>query len=116
MPNSQTRKKSNARKPKTLNDLEWLANPYEQLKRSLSFSGKGVSDEEFFRFFEEVGEVAENRSPRTPKRNTRKSPKRAAGEASPSPKSAKSPKGKAAKSPKATGTKSPKVGTKAGTH
>lgn len=57
MPNSQTRKKSNARSPKKLEQLNWLRNPYEQLKRSVSFQGKGVSDEEFFKFFEDIGEV-----------------------------------------------------------
>lgn len=100
MPNSQTRKRSSARMPTSLNDLHWLANPYEQLKRSVSFSGKGVSNEEFYRFFEEVGEVAANRS------STRKSPKGVK-----SPKGARSPKGvaspKGAKSPRSKG-KSPK--------
>lgn len=57
MPHSQTRKKTNARSPKKLNNLEWLANPYEQLKRSISFQGKQSSDEEFYKFFEEIGEV-----------------------------------------------------------
>jgi hypothetical protein len=94
MPNSQTRKRSSSRAPRELNDLQWLANPYEQLKRSTSFIKGGVSDEEFFRFFEEIGEVASNRSPRnktrSQKNTARKSPK-------------KSPRASAGKSPKAAG-------------
>jgi hypothetical protein len=114
MPNSQTRKRSSARSPRALNDLHWLANPYEQLRRSTSFAEGGVSDAEFFAFFEQIGEVAApgpaNRSPRSNRNRTHRSPARrsprAAGAGEPprkSPKAAaKSPKA-AAKSPKAAG-------------
>lgn len=76
---SQTRKKGSKRSPKHINTFEWLRDPYEQLKRSSSFNGKGVSDEEFFRFFEEIGENRPTKSRSHSK--TRKSPK------SPKPKS-----------------------------
>lgn len=91
MPGSQTRKRSASRAPRSLNDLHWLGNPYEQLKRSLSFSGKAVSDEEFYKFFEDVGEVPGNRSPRSSSRTHKNKPS-----------SKKSPKA-AGKSPKAAG-------------
>jgi hypothetical protein len=99
MPGSQTRKRSSSRTPRTLNDLQWLSNPYEQIKRSLSFSGKVISDEEFYKFFEEVGEVPENRSPRS---TTRSHKNKNSGKKSPKP-TGKSPKGAAGKSPKAAG-------------
>jgi hypothetical protein len=86
MPNSQTRKKSSLRSPKKLNELHWLANPYEQLKRSVSFAEAAISDEEFFKFFDQIGEVASNRSPRNRTRSNKKSPKKSAGKATKSPK------------------------------
>lgn len=54
---SQTRKKSQPRTPKVLGDLEWLRNPQAMLARAHSFEGKEMTDEEFYRFFEEIGEV-----------------------------------------------------------
>jgi hypothetical protein len=101
MQGSQTRKRSSSRAPRSLNDLQWLANPYEQLKRSLSFSGKAISDEEFYKFFDEIGEVPGNRSPRSSRRthkNTgKKSPKRVSAGKSPKGAAGKSPKGAAGK-------------------
>jgi hypothetical protein len=101
MQGSQTRKRSSSRTPRSLNDLQWLRNPYEQLKRSLSFNGKAISDEEFYKFFEELGEVPGNRSPRSSarthknKQSGKKSPKRVSA--------GKSPKSAAGKSPKKGG-------------
>jgi len=93
-----------------------LANPYEQLRRSTSFAEGGVTDEEFFRFFEQIGEVV---SPvvvanRTPRRNTtrsrksspKKSPREAAGK-SPAAKATKSPAAKATRSPREAAGKPP---------
>ena len=98
MPNSQTRKRSSARAPRDLKN--WLGNPYEQLRRALSFAEGGVTDEEFFAFFDQIGEVASgalgaNRSPqnrtRSHKSPARRSPRAAAGKPpSKSPKTAKS--------------------------
>ena len=117
MPNSQTRKRSSARAPRALNDLQWLANPYEQLRRSTSFAEGGVTDAEFFAFFEQIGEVAAgtsapNRSPRNRTRSHRTSPRRSPRAENPSPRvaSGKSPKA-SGKSPKASG-KSPKASGK----
>ena len=103
MQGSQTRKRSSSRAPRSLNDLQWLANPYEQLKRSLSFSGKAISDEEFYKFFDEIGEVPGNRSPRSStrthknKQSGKKSPKGAAGKSPKRVSAGKSPKGAAGK-------------------
>ena len=88
----ETRKKGSKRSPKHINTLEWLRDPYEQLKRSTSFEGKEISDEAFFGFFEEIGERRPTKSRIRSGSKTRKSPK------SPKPKSPK-PKPKA-KSPK----------------
>lgn len=91
---SQTRKKGSKRSPKQINTFEWLRDPYEQLKRSTSFNGKGVSDEEFFHFFEEIGE---NRPTKSRSRSkTRKSPK----PKSPKPKSPKPKSPKVKSNPK----------------
>ena len=77
MPNSQTRKKSNKRSPKKLTDLEWLANPYEQLKRATSFNENDpITESEFLQFFEEIGEIyrpSKNRSRSKNKAKTKKS-------------------------------------------
>jgi hypothetical protein len=113
MPNSQTRKRSSARAPRALNDLQWLANPYEQLRRSTSFAEGAVTDAEFFAFFNQIGEVAagtphSNRSPRTRTRSHRSPARRSPRAVNPSPRTAvgksagKSPK-PSAKSPKAAG-------------
>jgi hypothetical protein len=80
---SSTRKKGSKRSPKHITTFEWLRDPYEQLKRSTSFNGKEVSDEEFFRFFEEIGERNRTKSRSRSGSKTRKSPK------SPKPKSPK---------------------------
>ncbi len=105
MPNSQTRKRSSSRAPRALNDLQWLANPYEQLRRSTSFAEGVLSDEEFYRFFDQIGEVAAP-APSSANRNrtrSRKSPARKSPRpANPSPKASKSPRA-SAKSPKAAG-------------
>jgi len=84
---SSTRKKGSKRSPKQINTLEWLRDPVQQLKRITSFEGQNVSDEEFFRFFEEIGERRPTKSRSRSGSRTRKSPK------SPKPKSKpKSPK------------------------
>lgn len=69
---SQTRKKGQARSPKILGDLEWLRNPQAMLARAHSFEGKEMSDEEFYSFFESIGEVASRSKNRSPSRNRAK--------------------------------------------
>ena len=94
MSSSQTRKKGSTRSPKHFNGLEWLRDPMQQLKRSVSFEGTEITDEEFYRFFNAIGEVNRSKSRSKSASKTRKSPK------SPKPKSPKpkSPKPGASKS------------------
>jgi hypothetical protein len=78
---SQTRKKGQARSPKPLGDLEWLRDPKQMLGRAHSFEGKELSDEEFYKFFEEMGEVWARSKNRSRSRNraktkNKKSPKK----------------------------------------
>lgn len=53
---SQTRKKGQPRSPKQLGDLEWLRNPRAMLARAHSFENTTLTDEEFYKFFENIGE------------------------------------------------------------
>lgn len=69
---SQTRKKGQARPPRILGDLEWLRNPQEMLARAHSFEGKELSDNDFYAFFESIGEVASRSKNRPPSRNRAK--------------------------------------------
>lgn len=69
---SQTRKKGQARSPKILGDLEWLRNPEAMLARAHSFEGKEISDDDFYAFFENIGEVASRSKNRPPSRNRAK--------------------------------------------
>jgi len=69
---SQTRKKGQARSPKPLGDLEWLRNPKTMLERAHSFEGKEISDEDFYKFFEDIGEVFSRSKNRSRNRNRSK--------------------------------------------
>jgi hypothetical protein len=78
---SQTRKKGQARSPKSLGDLEWLRDRKLMLGRAHSFEGDEISDEEFYKFFEEMGEVLPGSKNRSRSRNrgktkNKKSPKK----------------------------------------
>jgi hypothetical protein len=78
---SQTRKKGQARSPKSLGDLEWLRDPKQMFARAHSFEGKEMTDEEFYKFFEAMGEVWPRPKNRTRSRNrsktkNKKSPKK----------------------------------------
>lgn len=67
---SQTKKKGQKKSPKQLEGLKWLGSRKEMLARAHSFNESTLTDEEFFRFFEEIGEVArpsKNRSSNKPK-------------------------------------------------
>ena len=70
---SQTRKKGQARPPRTLGDLEWLRNPEAMLARAHSFEGSTITDDEFYAFFEGIGEVASRPKNRPPSKNRAKS-------------------------------------------
>jgi hypothetical protein len=72
MPSSQTRKKGQKRNSKPLGDLEWLRNPQAMLERAHSFEGTSLSDEEFFRFFDEMGENWRRSKNKTRSRNKAK--------------------------------------------
>ncbi len=76
---SQTRKKGQARSPKSLGDLEWLRDRDAMLGRARSFEGFEITDEEFFRFFEEIGEVASPPKNRPPSKNRSKTKNKKAG-------------------------------------
>jgi hypothetical protein len=70
---SQTRKHGQKRSPKQLEDLEWLRDPVAMLQRSRSFEGmERFSDEDFYKFFEEIGEVVSRSKNRTRSRNRSK--------------------------------------------
>ena len=69
---SQTRKKGQSRTPKLLGDLEWLRNPQAMLARAHSFEGNTLTDEEFYAFFESIGEVASRSKNRPPSKNRAK--------------------------------------------
>ncbi len=69
---SQTRKKGQSRSPKKIEDLEYLKNRKQMFARAHSFEGQEVSDEEFFKFFEEIGEVASRSKNRSSSRNRSK--------------------------------------------
>lgn len=53
---SQTRKKGQTRSPKKLGDLEWLRDRQEMLARAHSFEHSETTEEDFYKFFEEIGE------------------------------------------------------------
>jgi hypothetical protein len=76
---SQTRKKGQARSPKQLGDLEWLRDPTVMLRRAHSFEGTELTDEEFYKFFEGIGEVASPPKNRPPSKNRSKTKNKKAG-------------------------------------
>lgn len=59
---SVTRKRSNKRSPKHFTNLEYLRDKSEARKRASSFNATTLTDEEFFKFFEEIGEVKKSSS------------------------------------------------------
>ena len=52
----QTRKRGSKKSPKKLEAFDWLKDPVQQLKRSVSFEGTEITDEDFYKFFENIGE------------------------------------------------------------
>ena len=68
---SATRKVSNKRSPKHFTDLEYLRDKKEARARGSSFNQSTLTDEEFFQFFEDIGEVKKKTGSRS-KRKTRR--------------------------------------------
>lgn len=68
---SATRKLRNKRSPKHFTDLEYLRDKKEARARASSFNKTTITDEEFFKFFEEIGEVKKKSTGRS-RRKTRK--------------------------------------------
>ncbi len=69
---STTRKLSNKRSPKHFTDLEYLRDKKEARKRAASFDETTLTDEEFFKFFEDIGEVWSRSKNRLQNRNRTK--------------------------------------------
>lgn len=69
---STTRKISNKRSPKHFTDLEYLRDKKEARARGSSFNKSTLTDEEFLKFFEEIGEVKKKSGSRSKKRKTRR--------------------------------------------
>ena len=76
---SQTRKKGQARSPRALGDLEWLRDRVAMLGRAHSFEGSTITDDEFYAFFEGIGEVASRSKNRPPSKNRSKTKNKKAG-------------------------------------
>ncbi len=67
-----TRKITNKNPPKHLGELEYLRNKKEARKRGSSFNESTTTDEDFQKFFNEIGEVVKKSSGKKTKRKTRK--------------------------------------------
>lgn len=69
---NQTRKMTHKHLAKHLGDLEYLRNKKEARKRGVSFNESTTTDDDFLKFFNDIGEVVKKSSTKKTKRKTRK--------------------------------------------